>query len=264
LEKVIYQAVTFSYTKKVMSNKSKSAAHASVLSELAAASSEVAKELLTAKKLFRKSQPMSTTFSILRTIPEFLHVFPGEYESEFARFYVEIEKVVRDEILNGTHIHSQLEHLRLNIDDYAMLLAIAAAARCEDPKRKVGACALDSENRVLATSYNGLPRGWNFPLSWWDDDKNRRQSVIHAESNLCSLTIRGKAKTVAVTTMPCGPCARDLIAHGVTRVVYGGAYPTDPSGQEIFDLYGVETIFVSMKDIAAQFANFIKTFTHES
>jgi dCMP deaminase len=121
-------------------------------------------------------------------------------------------------------------HLRPTIDEYAMLLASAAALRSEDPSRKVGAVALDHENRVIATAYNGLPSGWDVADDWWQNDDQRRKFVVHAESNLCSLTHRGAVRTVACTTIPCGPCALNLIAHGVKRVVYGLTYPRDVAG----------------------------------
>ena len=41
-----------------------------------------------------------------------------------------------------------------------MTLAHAAALRSEDPYRKVGAAALDADNRVIGTAYNGLYPGF--------------------------------------------------------------------------------------------------------
>ena len=43
---------------------------------------------------------------------------------------------------------------RLSIPEYAMALAEVASLRSEDPFRKVGAAALDADNRVIATAYN--------------------------------------------------------------------------------------------------------------
>lgn len=148
---------------------------------------------------------------------------------------------------NFAHVMSL--HLRPTIDEYAMLLASAAALRSEDPSRKVGAVALDHENRVIATAYNGLPSGWDVTDDWWQNDEQRRKFVVHAESNLCSLTHRGAVKTVAITTVPCGPCALNLIAHGVKRVVYGLAYPRDVTGIEILDEYGIEIIHLPISHI---------------
>jgi dCMP deaminase len=145
-------------------------------------------------------------------------------------------------------------HLRPTIDEYAMLLASAAALRSEDPSRKVGAVALDHENRVIATAYNGLPSGWDVADDWWQNNEQRRKFVVHAESNLCSLTHRGAVRTVACTTIPCGPCALNLIAHGVKRVVYGLTYPRDVAGMEILDEYGVELIHMPLIHIKSYIA----------
>lgn len=148
-----------------------------------------------------------------------------------------------------THVMSI--HLRPTVDEYAMILAQAAALRSEDPSRKVGAIALDKENRVIATAYNGLPTGVDVADDWWQDDDKRLRFVVHAEANLCSLTRRGDVKTVAVTTVPCGACALNLVAHGVERVLYGMPYPRDVSGVEILDGYGVEVVNIPFKQIAS-------------
>ena len=140
-------------------------------------------------------------------------------------------------------------HLRPTIDEYAMVLATAAALRSEDPSRKVGAVALDHENRVIATAYNGLPTGVDVTDDWWQNNEQRRRFVMHAEANLCSLTHRGQVNTVAITTVPCGPCALNLVAHGVKRVIYGLAYPRDVSGIEILDEYGIELIHLPLEHI---------------
>ena len=49
---------------------------------------------------------------------------------------------------------------RLPIPQYVMALAHVAALRSEDPYRKVGAAALDKDNRVIGTAYNGLFPGF--------------------------------------------------------------------------------------------------------
>jgi dCMP deaminase len=140
-------------------------------------------------------------------------------------------------------------HLRPNIDEYAMILACAASLHSEDPRRKVGAVALDHENRIIATAYNGLPSGHEVHDDWWLDDLQRRKFVMHAEANLCSLTHRGQVKTVAVTTIPCGPCAMNLVAHGVRRVVYGVPYQRDVTGLEVLQEYGIEIIHLPLSQI---------------
>lgn len=135
---------------------------------------------------------------------------------------------------------------RLSIEKYAMALAYVASLRSEDPKRKVGAVALNSENRIIATGYNGLVAKASHDKSWWANDEIRRKYVIHAEANLCSLFVRGDAELVAVTTAPCGPCALHLAAHGVKHVLYAENYPSDPSGLEILTSCGITTTEVQL------------------
>jgi dCMP deaminase len=114
---------------------------------------------------------------------------------------------------------------RLAIPEYAMALATVASLRSEDPYRKVGAVALDFDNRVIGTAYNGLAPGYNATPEFWADRDARRSYMIHAEVNLCSLFTRGNVKLVACTTEPCTSCMQMLCAYGVREVYYRDAYP---------------------------------------
>lgn len=128
---------------------------------------------------------------------------------------------------------------RINIEQYALFLAHVAALRSED-LRKVGAVAINFENRVIGTAYNGLTSGMPLPESFRDrENPQRNMMMMHAEENLCSLFRRGEVKLVATTIMPCGKCAKTLIAHGVKRVIYGSAYERDTSATDIFKFYGI-------------------------
>ena len=74
-----------------------------------------------------------------------------------------------------------------------MTLAHAAALRSEDPYRKVGAAALDADNRVIGTAYNGLYPGFKAQDTFWASRDERQKYMLHAEINLCSLFRRGEA-----------------------------------------------------------------------
>lgn len=136
-------------------------------------------------------------------------------------------------------IHPKLYH-RLS---YALAMARTAATMSPDPRRKVGAIAMTIEGRIIATGYNGLRPGYDLPegqgITWWEDDDNRRQFVLHAEENLCSLFTRSQVDLVAVTTAPCLTCARLLVAHGVRRVNFQYPYDTDQRGLEYLKSSGV-------------------------
>ena len=141
------------------------------------------------------------------------------------------------------HAPSQPEPLprRLTIPEYAMALAHVASLRSEDPFRKVGAVALDFDNRVIGTAYNGLAPGFNASQDFWLDRDERRKYMIHAEVNLCSLFTRGNARVVACTTMPCTSCMQMLCAYGVREIYYGEDYP-DSEASALSQLYNVALV----------------------
>ena len=72
---------------------------------------------------------------------------------------------------------------RLTIPQYVMALAHVAALRSEDPYRKVGAAALDADNRVIGTAYNGLFPKFTAPSGFWDSRDERQKYMLHAEIN---------------------------------------------------------------------------------
>ncbi len=119
---------------------------------------------------------------------------------------------------------------RLTIPEYAMALAHVASLRSEDPFRKVGAVAIDFDNRVIGTAYNGLAPGYNADPDFWADRDARRKYMLHAEVNLCSLFTRGNVKLVACTTKPCTSCMQMLCAYGVKEVYFRDDYPESEAG----------------------------------
>ncbi len=127
---------------------------------------------------------------------------------------------------------------RLTIPAYAMALAHVASLRSEDPYRRVGAAALDFDNRVIGTAYNGLAPGFNAPAGFWDDRVARQKFMLHAEINLCSLFKRGEAKLVATTTMPCTACMQTLCAYGIKEIYYRDVYH-ESDAPEIARTYGI-------------------------
>lgn len=129
--------------------------------------------------------------------------------------------------------------MRPSWDQYAINIAHVAASRSEDV-RKVGACALDHNNRVIGVAYNGLAAGKVVDGSFWEDRDARRPYMIHAESNLLSLFKRGDARLIACTLLPCSACATNIAAHGVSRVIYSELYEKDTGSLEIFKFYNIE------------------------
>ena len=133
---------------------------------------------------------------------------------------------------------------RLSIPQYAMALAHVASLRSEDPYRKVGAAALDFDNRVIGTAYNGLAPGFEAPEGFWADREARQKFMLHAEINLCSLFKRGEVKLVATTTMPCTACMQTLCSYGIKEIYYHETYHVSDA-PEIAAIYGVKLVQVT-------------------
>lgn len=134
-------------------------------------------------------------------------------------------------------------------DQYFMSIAHTVATRSPCVKRQVGAVLVSEDKALLATGYNGPPRG-----APHRDDKTcvrigipsgTQADVVccaHAESNAIAQAARHgvpvKGSTLYVTTSPCAWCARGIINAGVVRVVREGAY-NDPIAAGVFAESGV-------------------------
>ena len=127
---------------------------------------------------------------------------------------------------------------RLSFKKYAMVLAYASKLRSPDPWRQVGSVALNYENRVIGTAYNGLMPGFDEPEDFWRDRDARQKYIIHSETNLLSLFSRGEAKIVACTTLPCTSCMQNLCAHNIKEVYYDEDYPLSEA-KKIAEMYGI-------------------------
>ena len=133
-------------------------------------------------------------------------------------------------------------HQRPSWERYALSLAITASLRSEDPWRRVGACALDRDNRVLGLGYNGLASGKNAEKSFWLDRDYRRKYIIHAEANCLSLFKAGECSLLAVTLLPCSYCATLIASYKIPKVVYSDIYERDSSAIDIFDFYNIDCV----------------------
>ncbi|HNW91516.1 MAG TPA: cytidine/deoxycytidylate deaminase family protein [bacterium] len=122
-------------------------------------------------------------------------------------------------------------------DEYFLTIAELVASRSSCGRRKVGA-VLVRDQRILATGYNGAPRGvrhcseagcirekFNVPSG----ERHELCRGLHAEQNaLIQAAVYGTPLaeiTVYCTTQPCVLCAKMLINAGVRRIVYRGSYP---------------------------------------
>lgn len=129
-------------------------------------------------------------------------------------------------------------------DAYFIQIATLVSTRATCPRRSVGALIV-RDKRVLATGYNGAPRGLpHCPLDGqhydWPKGCLRAGHCIrslHAEQNaLLQAAMMGipcEGATMYVTCQPCNKCAKMIINAGIVRVIYEGDYPDDFS-KELF------------------------------
>ena len=126
-------------------------------------------------------------------------------------------------------------------DEYFLQLALQAATRSTCLRRQVGA-VLVRDKRLLATGYNGAPRGTAHCLDIGclrerlgipSGERQELCRAIHAEQNaIIQAAVHGVAIEGAVlytTLHPCILCAKMLINCGVHEIHYLEGYPDELS-----------------------------------
>ena len=132
-----------------------------------------------------------------------------------------------------------------------MLIAVATRQRAECLGRHVGA-VLVREGRIVATGYNGTPRG--FPRCNADEQGCHRCAhreqypsgsaydvciCVHAEQNAIVFAARhgsGTAGGTLYTTLrPCFGCAKEAIQAGVREIVFAEPFVYQPDLEEIYE-----------------------------
>ena len=126
-------------------------------------------------------------------------------------------------------------------DEYFLQLARQAATRSTCLRRQVGA-VLVRDKRLLATGYNGAPRGTAHCLDIGclreqlgipSGERQELCRAIHAEQNaIVQAALHGvgiEGATLYTTLHPCILCAKMLINCGVREIHYLEGYPDDLS-----------------------------------
>jgi len=131
---------------------------------------------------------------------------------------------------------------RISFEDMAMQIAIVASKRSEDPHKKVGACILDENGKVLGVGYNGIRAGQSENETFWNDRDNRRNYIIHAEVNALSNVDVNKANLLAVTLLPCSSCANIIASTNISKVIYMEEYEKDNNCKKIFEFHKIDLI----------------------
>lgn len=137
----------------------------------------------------------------------------------------------------------------LSWDEYFMGIALLSSMRSKDPSTQVGACIVDSDNKIISVGYNGMPHCCSDDEYPWGKDEgldSKYLYVCHAELNAIlnchSGSVRGS--TVYTTLFPCNECAKAIIQSGIASVVYRSDKYSDTDGvlasKRMFDSAGVK------------------------
>jgi dCMP deaminase len=122
-------------------------------------------------------------------------------------------------------------------------LAYTIAGWSKDPSTRVGAVAVSPEGRILATGWNGFPRGIEDSNARLGDRAEKYKYVVHAEMNCIynssytGTSLRGSS--LFVSGLPvCSECAKGAIQAGISSVYmcYGERGPTLGAWAQSFDL----------------------------
>lgn len=137
--------------------------------------------------------------------------------------------------------------------EYFMSIAELVAKRSTCLRRQVGAVIV-KDKRVLATGYNGVPKGiahcvdvgcLRKKLNVPSGERHELCRGLHAEQNaIIQAALHGASieGAEAYTTLsPCVVCAKMLINAGIKKVVFKGAYPDELSRQMLAEA-GMEVV----------------------
>ncbi len=124
-------------------------------------------------------------------------------------------------------------------DTYFMKIADDVSERAICVKRKVGALIV-KENRILATGYNGAPKGFKHcteetclrkQMHVPSGQRHELCRGLHAEQNsIVQAAVHGvsiEGGTMYCTYQPCVICVKMLINAGIKKLVYAGGYPDE-------------------------------------
>lgn len=125
-------------------------------------------------------------------------------------------------------------------------LAKETASWSKDPSRKVGAVAVSTKGQVLATGYNGFPRGIFDTNERYNDRTLKYKYVVHAEMNcIYNATYNGVSLDGASLFVwglpPCSECAKGIIQVGIKTVYYSAE--TDVPDQWLISLQSTQEMF---------------------
>ncbi|KAM6400585.1 deoxycytidylate deaminase [Pluvialis apricaria] len=150
----------------------------------------------------------------------------------------------------GNEVSCKKREDYLEWPEYFMAVAFLSAQRSKDPSSQVGACIVNSENKIVGIGYNGMPNGCSDDVLPWTRTAEHRLDtkypyVCHAELNAImnknSADVKGCSMYVAL--FPCNECAKLIIQAGIKEVIFMSDKYHDTTemtaARRMFDLAGI-------------------------
>ncbi|MSR77672.1 MAG: hypothetical protein EXS63_05540 [Candidatus Omnitrophica bacterium] len=157
-------------------------------------------------------------------------------------------------------LHEQVKEVLLSLskkeerpdwDNYFMGIAKVVALRSNCMKRKV-ASVITKDKRIIATGYNGTPRGVKNCFEGGCPRCNNIEAsgksleeclCSHAEENAIVQSayhgVKIKGSTIYTTFSPCLMCTKMIINAGIKEVVYNVSYPMSEVSLRLLEEAGV-------------------------
>ena len=133
-------------------------------------------------------------------------------------------------------------------DEYFMGIALLSAMRSKDDSTQVGACIVNSDNKILSLGYNGMPIGCKDTDMPWKRQgaplDTKYMFVCHAEFNAILNSGKDLKGAIIYTTLfPCNECAKAIIQSGISEIVYlsdkYSGTDSNTAAKNMFDMVGI-------------------------
>lgn len=113
-------------------------------------------------------------------------------------------------------------------DEYFMRLAYLVAQRSKDPKTRIGS-VLVRQNQLIASGYNGFPKGVLDLPERYNNRELKRELVAHSEFNTIAISaglgINTSNSILYTFGISCNSCSKALIQGGVKEIVIHKQWP---------------------------------------
>ena len=140
---------------------------------------------------------------------------------------------------------------RLDFDTYCLSIAELVSKRSTCARRAVGCVLTDTKNHIVATGYNGVPKGFAHCINKPCDGATYPSGegldfcmAVHAEINALLQLRSDDNLTCYLTTTPCVQCAKAICNSNIKRIVAKEWY-SQPQAQWLLKQANIKVIVLT-------------------